>query len=65
MTLKPICRAVNISGLKRCATERLPSNSPLRGVLLLERDQLTAKDFLAKMDVWMRLLNIEKSYLPV
>jgi len=49
-------RAVNILGLKRFANESLPGNSPLRNVLLSEKDQLTPKDFLAKMDVWMRLL---------
>ena len=62
LTLKPI-RAVNISGIKRFAAESLPGNSRLRDVLLSERDQLTAGDFLAKMDVWMRLLNIEKEDL--
>ena len=65
LTLKPIYRAVNISELKRFAAKRLPINSPLRNVLLSERDQLTAKDFLVKMDIWIRLLNIEKSDLPV
>ena len=65
LTLKPICRAVTISGLKRFAAESLPGNSRLRAVLLSERDQLTAKDFLAKMDVWMRLLNIEEAVLLV
>ena len=65
LTLKPICIAVNISGLKRFAAESLPSNSQLRAVLLSERDQLTAKDLMAKMDVWMRLLNIEKLDLLV
>ena len=65
LTLKPIYRAVNISGLKRFATENLSSTSRLRAVLLSERDQLPAVDFLAKMDVWMRLLNIEKADLLV
>ena len=37
----------------------------LRIVLLSERDQVTVMDFLAKMDVWMILLNIEKADLPV
>ena len=59
LTLKPI-RSVNINGLKRFATENLSSTSRLRDVLLSERDWLTPVDFLAKMDVWMRLLNIEK-----
>jgi len=33
----------------------------LSRALLSERDQLTAVDFLAKMDTWMKLLNIEFS----
>ncbi len=65
LTLKHEDRVVNIGRFKGFATESLPVNSRLRDVLLSEKDQLTAKDFLAKMDVWMRLLNIEKSYLPV
>jgi hypothetical protein len=28
-----------------------------------ERDQLTTVDFLAKMDVWIKLLNLEKADL--
>ena len=45
--------------LKRFASDNLPSNSRLRSVLLSERDQLKVNDFLAKMDVWMTLLNME------
>jgi len=56
---------IDIRRLKRFAVESLPSNSRLRFVLLSERDQLPAVDFLAKMDVWMRLLNIEKADLLV
>ena len=56
---------IDIRRLKRFAVESLPSKSRLRAVLLSEKDKLTAKDFLAKMDVWMRLLNIEKADLLV
>jgi len=56
---------IDIRRLKRFAVENLPSYSPLRIVLLSERNQLTPMDFLAKMDVWMMLLNIEKADLPV
>ncbi len=65
LTLTPICRTVNISRLKRFAAESLPGNCRLRDVLLSERDQLTARDFLAKMDTWIRLLNVEKTDLLV
>jgi hypothetical protein len=56
---------IDIRRLKRFAAENLPGNSRLRAVLLSERDHLPAVDFLAKMDVWMRLLNIEKTDLLV
>ncbi len=58
-------RLVDMGRLKGFASERLGGNSQLRAVLLSERDQLTAKDFLAKMDVWMKLFNIEKADLLV
>jgi hypothetical protein len=56
---------IDIRRLKKFATENLSSPSQLRAVLLSERDQLPAVDFLAKMDIWIRLLNIEKADLPV
>jgi len=65
LTLKHEDRVVNIGRLKGFATESLPGNSRLRDVLLSEKDQIKAKDFLAKMDVWMGLLNIEKADLLV
>ena len=52
---------IDIQGLKRFVIGNLPRKSRLRAVLLSERDQLTAVDFLAKMDTWMKLLNIEFS----
>ena len=56
---------IDIQRLKGFAVQNLSSASRLRAVLLSERDQLPAVDFLAKMDVWMRLLNIEKADLLV
>ena len=56
---------IDIRRLKKFATENLSSLSRLRAVLLSERDQLPAVDFLAKMDIWLRLLNIEKADLLV
>jgi len=50
---------IDILRLKRFASDNLPSCSRLRSVLLSERDQLKANDFLAKMDIWMTLLNLE------
>ena len=50
---------IDIQRLKGFAVENLSNASRLRAVLLSERGRLTAVDFLAKMDVWVRLLNIE------
>ena len=52
-------RLVDMGRLKGFASERLGGNSQLKVVLLSERDQLTVTDFLAKMDIWLKLLNIE------
>jgi hypothetical protein len=46
--------------LKQFALENLPTESPLRNVLLSEADQLSARDFLAKMDLWLKLLSLER-----
>jgi len=50
---------IDIRRLKGFASERLHSGSRLRNVLLSERDQLKVNDFLAKMDIWITLLNLE------
>ena len=52
-------RLVDIWRLKGFASERLRGNSRLKVVLLSEKDQLIVTDFLAKMDIWLKLLNIE------
>ena len=49
-------RRVSIVGLKQFAVTRLPKGSALRELLLSERDELAAEEFLAKMDVWLKLL---------
>jgi len=50
---------IEILRLKRFASDKLPGSSRLGRVLLSERDQLNVNDFLAKMDVWIMLLNLE------
>ncbi len=50
---------IDIVRLKRFASDKLPGNSRLGSVLLSERDQLKVNDFLAKMDIWITLLNLE------
>ena len=50
---------VDVHGMKLWATANLPKNSLLRGVLLLEKDVLTVDEFLAKMDIWLKLIELE------
>ena len=50
---------INMGRLKTFALERLPPDSTLRDVLLAEREELTAEEFLAKLDVWLLLFKKE------
>jgi hypothetical protein len=47
---------INIRSLKQFAFEMLPKESPLRDLLLTEKDELPAEEFLIKLDVWFKLL---------
>jgi hypothetical protein len=47
--------------IKKWARVNLPVNSSLRQVLLLERDELGAEEFINKIDVWLKLLDLEAS----
>lgn len=49
-------RRVDIRRLKSFAFQRLPRNCPLRDILLAERDELEVSSFLAKMELWLKLL---------
>jgi hypothetical protein len=51
---------VNIAGLKRFAYERLPKHWALRDIILAEKDEIPAIEFVPKCEVWMALLNSEK-----
>jgi len=48
---------VCISRLKTFAAESFPAGSPLREVLLSDKDHLSVGEFLAKIGIWLRLLN--------
>jgi len=49
-------KSLNIKSLKRFAYEHLPTNSTLRDLILAEPDQISAQEFLIKMETWLRLL---------
>ncbi len=50
-------RLVSTEGLKQLVLARFPEDHPLREVILAERDVLTSEELLAKMPVWLVLLN--------
>ena len=54
-------KQLDIHGLKSWAEENLPRISQIRSILLLERDSLTVVEFIAKMDIWLKLIDIESS----
>lgn len=54
---------VSIQGIKQWAKANLPATSHLCRLLLLEEDLLTVDEFLAKMDVWLKLLLLEEQTL--
>ncbi len=54
---------VDIHGIKLWAKANLLAESHLRGILLLEKDILTGEEFLAKMDIWLKLFDMEGNSL--
>jgi len=50
---------VDIHGIKLWAKVNLPTISHLREILQLEGDHLTVDEFLAKMDIWLKLIELE------
>jgi hypothetical protein len=51
---------VEISYLKRWAVNFLHESSHLRSLLSLENDRLSVEEFLAKMDMWLKIAEIEQ-----
>jgi hypothetical protein len=56
---KPADRLVDVSNLKELAAKRLEPDSALRDILLREKEILPTDEFLAKMDIWLKLLGRE------
>jgi hypothetical protein len=52
-------RHLDIRRLKTWARKNLRGDSKLREVILLDEDHMLPGTFLAKMDVWLSLYNIE------
>ena len=53
-------KTVDVRRLKDFAL-RLPRAAVLRDLLLTEDDELDVKEFIVKMDLWLKLLNRESS----
>jgi len=58
--LKRKGKGLNIRPLKRFAGETFRVGSVLREVLLAEKDELSAEEFLAKLSIWLKLLMMER-----
>ena len=56
-------KQVDIRRTKLWAKANLPATSNLRGILLLEGDLLTVDEFLVKMDIWLKLFDMEGNSL--
>ena len=50
---------VDIYGIKLWAKANLPAISHLREILSSEENLLTVNEFLAKMDIWLKLIDME------
>ncbi len=52
-------KRIDLRKLKAYALDSLHLGSPLRDLLLAQRDELDACDFVAKVDDWLKLLRLE------
>jgi len=51
--------SLELARLKNFASRELRNKSVLRSLLLYEKDRLAPDEFLAKMEIWLRLLDFE------
>ena len=56
-----ISQKVNLKKLKEYALTNLPKKSLLRELILSEKEDLDAKEFVIKIDMWLKLLRRESS----
>ena len=55
---KPV-HGIKITGVKKFAANNLPETSILKRLLLEEKDEMSKGEFIAKMDLWLKLLRME------
>lgn len=52
-------RKISMKGLHRFAKERLPKESILREIILMEKAELTPEQYLDRLEIWLRLFDHE------
>ncbi len=52
---------IDISGLKSFAVERLPSDSPLREILVAQDNEMPVQTFLERLPIYLRLARFEEN----
>jgi hypothetical protein len=50
-------RKISMKGLHRFAKEKLPKESILREIILLEKAELSPEEFIGRMGLWLNLLD--------
>ena len=56
---------INISKLKEFAYNRLPRSSQLRDLIISEKEVLCIDEFLAKIEVWLKIARYDLQKNPV
>ena len=56
---------INISKLKEFAYKRLPRSSQLRDLIISEKELLCIDEFLAKIEVWLKIARYDLQKNPV
>jgi hypothetical protein len=49
-------KIINIRSLKQFAFEMFPKEPPLRDLLLTEKDEMPAEEFIIKLEIWLKLI---------
>ena len=55
-------KQLDVRSLKRWARKKLPRDSKLRELILLDADRMQSQAFLTKIEVWLSLYDIEHGH---
>lgn len=56
-----IDRRVDMRSLKKFALNSMPRGSHLRELILSDRDSLTPEEFVVRVELWLKLYDIENN----